>query len=116
MFIQTEHIQEIPSMDKGLQEYARESVSKGAAEIASKTMTRWWLNSDDASYLATQLGTLFSEHCLGDEPGRTPPITTKGVSWWGRTMILFRKRFIWGLANDLPPADNSLTIHLRTVE
>ena len=116
MFIQTEHIQGIPSMDKGLQEYARESVSKGAADIASKTMTRWWLNSDDASYLATQLGTLFSEHCLGDEPGRTPPITTEGVSWWGRTMILFRKRFIWGLANDLPPADNSLTIHLRTGE
>jgi 3',5'-cyclic AMP phosphodiesterase CpdA len=114
MVISTEHIQTIPSMEKDLQEYARRSVSQGASKIASTTMTNWWLNPEDAHYLANQLGTLFSEHCLGDEPGRYPAITVDGVSFWGRTMIFFRKRFIWGLANDLPPSDNSLIIHLQT--
>ena len=112
--INTEHILSIPSMENGLQEYARKSVSQGASDIAAKTMLRYKLNPEDADYLATQLGTLFSEHCLGDEPARNPAISLDGVSLWGRTMILFRKRFIRGLTNDLPPADNRLTIHLQT--
>jgi len=116
MVINTEHILTIPSMEKGLQEYARMSVSQGASKLASKTMMNWKLNPEDANYLAFQLGTLFSEHCLGDEAARNPAIRVDGVSIWGRLMILFRKRFIRGLANDLPPADNNLTIHLQTGE
>lgn len=114
MEINTEHILTIPSMENGLQEYARKSVSQGASDIAEKTMLKYKLNPEDADYLATQLGTLFSEHCLGDEPARNPAISLDGVSLWGRTMIFFRKGFIRGLANDLPPADNKLTIHLQT--
>jgi len=114
MEINTEHILSIPSMENGLQEYARKSVSQGASDIAAKTMLKYKLNPEDADYLATQLGTLFSEHCLGDEPARNPAISLDGVSLWGRSMILFRKRFIRGLTNDLPPADNKLTIHLQT--
>ncbi len=104
----------LPSMENGFQEYARKSVSMGASDIAAKTMLKYKLNPKDADYLATQLGTLFSEHCLGDEPARNPAISLDGVTLWGRTMILFRLRFIRGLANDLPPADNTLTIHLQT--
>ncbi len=114
MEIYTEHMLSIPSMENGLQEYARKSVRMGASDIAAKTMLKYKLNTEDANYLATQLGTLFSEHCLGDEPGRNPAISLDGVSLWGRTMILFRKGFIRGLANDLPPADNKLTIHLQS--
>ena len=114
MEISTEHILSIPSMDNGLQEYARKSVSQGASDIAAKTMLKYKLNPEDANYLATQLGNLFSEHCMGDEPARNPAISLDGISLWGRTMILFRKRFIRGLSNDLPPADNTLTIQLHT--
>ena len=114
MEIYTEHILSIPSMEDGLQAYARKSVSQGASDIAAKTMLKYKLNPKDADYLAAQLGNLFSEHCLGDEQARNPAISLDGVTLWGRTMILFRKRFIRGLANDLPPADNTLTIHLQT--
>jgi len=112
MEIETLHIRSIPSRQEGLQDYARQSVRDGAAEMAEKTMLRFRLNPEDASNIALQLGDLFADHCAGDEKHPHPPMDMKGISLWGRFLVLFRKDLIRGLSNDLPPADNSLGIHL----
>ncbi|MEN8204125.1 MAG: metallophosphoesterase [Bacteroidota bacterium] len=114
MIIETQHIQSIPSLEKGLQEYAREAVKEGTAHVAERTMIRFKLNSEDAGHIANQMGDLLAGHCAGDEIARDPALNLDGVSIWGRIMVLFRKKLARGLVTDLPPADNQLTIHLQS--
>lgn len=114
MEIETQYIRSIPSRQEGLREYARHSVRDGAAEVAEKTMLRFRLNPDDAGNIALQLGDLFADHCAGDEIPKNPSMDMRGISLWGRFLVLFRKDLISGLSKDLPPADNSLGIHLPT--
>jgi 3',5'-cyclic AMP phosphodiesterase CpdA len=116
MMIETQHIQSIPSQKDGLQEYARESIIEGAAHMAERTMIRYKLNREDAGNIAWQMGSLFADHCAGDELAREPPLDLQGVSIWGRLMTFFRRKLASGLVNDLPPADNQLNIHLQTGE
>lgn len=114
MIIETHHLQTIPSLKDNLQEHARELVVEGAAHIADKTMTRYGLNKEDASYIANQMGNLLAGHCAGDEIASFPPLDLHGVSLWGRIMVYFRRNLARGLVTDLPPGDNQLTIHLQT--
>jgi len=116
MFIETQHIQSIPAVDSGFQEYARTNVRDGAAGMAERTMIKMKLNSEDAGYLALQLGDLFANHCMGDEIPTYPLMNLEEVSLWGRLMIYFRRRLIKGISNDLSPADNKLTISLQSGE
>ncbi len=112
MVISTEHIRSIPSVEGNFMEYARSYVHEGVAGIAEKTMIEMNLRPEDAHRLSFQIGDAFSSHYLGDEVPADPLIDLEGVDRKGRLIIRFRKKLIKGLYNDLPPADNQLTIHL----
>jgi hypothetical protein len=116
MSIETRYIESIPSVRKGFPEFARSYVKEGVSGIAEQTLVDMKLRPEDASHLASQIGDAFSAHYAGDEIYRDPPLDLEGVNLKGRFIISFRKKLVWGLYNDLPPADNDITINLRTGE
>lgn len=115
MHIETRHISSIPSHGNGFPEYARSYVISGVSGIAEQTLLEMKLRPEDASRLSSQIGEAFAAHYYGDETPREPPIDLEGVNLKGRTIISFRKKLVRGLYNDLPPADNNLSIHLSPV-
>jgi hypothetical protein len=112
MHIETLYVRSIPSAGNEFPDYAKSYVIDGISGIAEQTLIDMKLRPVDAKRLASQIGHAFITHYLGDEVPVDPPIDIEGVNLKGRFIISFRKKLVRGLYNDLPPADNKLTIHL----
>lgn len=113
MHIKSHFIEKIPSHPEGFMEYSRDFVHAGIAGIAERTLISYKLKPEDAALLSGQIGDAFVAHYQGDEPVVDKYLDLNGVGLMGRIMILFKKKLIKSLYNDLPPADNDLTIDLE---
>ncbi len=114
MTISSRFIEKTETHPEGFKEYGREYVHSGISGIAEKTLISYHLKPLDAAKLSGQIGDAFVTHYLGDEPPRDHYLDMQGVGLLGRIMILFKKKMIVGLYNDLPPQDNNIVIDLGT--
>jgi UDP-2,3-diacylglucosamine pyrophosphatase LpxH len=116
MTIRTEKITSIPSHPQDLPEYAHNYVLEGIASIATRTLMKYGVDKAEAAKLAEQVAEAFAAHYEGDENLTTgkEPIQLWGLSLPGWFVIQFRKDLVYGLWQDLPPADNNITIDLKT--
>ena len=98
------------------EKYARDYIESGIVNIAASTIEDYGVKSSAAEILAKQVGAAFSAHYAGDEklsPGQSV-LSSKGTGLIGWVVVFVRKGMIKGLWQDLPPADNNLTISLDT--
>ena len=116
MTVRTEHITSIPSHKDNLPEYAAKYLEEGISNIATRTIMEYRVDKAEAEKLAEQVTVAFAAHYAGDEHLKegTEPIQKTGLTVPGWLVMQFRKDLVYGLWQDLPPADNSITIDLRT--
>ncbi len=89
--------------------HIRASVERQAFQAAR----RYRVSERDARYLAGHIATAFQAHYDGDEdPVRQPPFDTRQLSLWGRFIYSRQKFVLDGLWQDLPPADDNVTLDL----
>jgi len=98
------------------QEYAREYTMNGIKSIAAHIIQGYKVEPAEADKLAGQVAEAFVAHYTGDEtlPAGREAISTNGLSLPGWLVVTMRKDFVQGLWNDLEPADNNITIDLKS--
>ena len=96
-------------------QYARQYLLDQVAGIATKTLMGYGIGQAESENIGKQISQGFAAHFAGDEklaPGQQPVIET-GLSPLAWAVIQYRKDLIVGLWNDVPPADNNITINLK---
>jgi 3',5'-cyclic AMP phosphodiesterase CpdA len=96
--------------------YGKRYLLDGIAGIATTTLTGTYkVDRAEAEKISNEVALAFAAHYAGDEklaPGQQP-ITESGLSPLGWVVMQMRKDLLIGLWNDLPPADNNITLNLK---
>lgn len=114
--IRSYRVQTTRAHPNDFQEYARAYIQEGIKGIATRTIQGYKVDLAEAEDLARQVAEAFVAHYTGDEklPSGQETIRTQGLSLPGWFVVNFRKDLVQGLWNDLEPADNNITIDLKT--
>ena len=105
----------IKSHPSDFPQFGRQYLFDQIAGMATKTLMGYKIDRAESENIAKQIAPAFVAHFAGDEKlaaGQQPVIET-GLSPLAWVVIQMRKDLIVGLWNDLPPADNNITINLR---
>lgn len=96
--------------------FGKQYLLDGIAIIAVNTLTGTYkLDRTEAENIGDEAAAAFAAHYAGDEklaPGQQAVIES-GLSPLGWVVIQMRKDLMIGLWNDLPPADNNITLNLK---
>lgn len=116
MTVRSEFVTSIPSYAQNLPEHAAKYLREGISSIATRTIMKYGVDKAEAAKLADQVADAFAAHYAGDEKlaAGKEPVQQWGLSLPGWFVIQFRKDLVFGLWEDLPPADNNVTIDLKT--
>lgn len=116
MTVRSEFVTSIPSYAQNLPEHAAKYLREGISSIAARTIMKYGVDKTEAAKLADQVADAFAAHYAGDEKlaAGKEPVQQWGLSLPGWFVIQFRKDLVFGLWEDLPPADNNVTIDLKT--
>lgn len=118
--VESRRITEVPALSGRIPDfpvYAKDFVYGGINGIAIATMLKMGMKEPEPSTLAPQITDAFLAHYAGDEHFTgTEMLKSKGLSFMGRLVVGNRKDLVYGLWKDLEPADNNITIDLRTGE
>jgi predicted phosphodiesterase len=106
-------IDKTESYPNGFTSFSKDYVHSGISGIAEKTLISYKLKPEDAAKLSGQVADAFLAHYEGDEVVPEQYLDLSGVGIWGRMIILFKRKLIVGLYNDLPPKDNDITFSLE---
>ncbi len=112
MQVSSMFIEKIDSNPDDFVTFSKEYVHSGIAGIAEKTLISYKLKPEDATKLSGQVADAFLAHYRGDEIVPKQYLDLKGIGPRGRIIILFKRKLIVGLYNDLPPADNDVSFSL----
>lgn len=104
MRISSRDLTSIPSRPD-LQEYSRELTLAGLKRESSRSLRKYRVSRGDIKLLAPQIAQRFLLHYKGDEPRGTKPVSTKGVSLWGRIICFINSRLMKGISTDGEPDD-----------
>lgn len=105
-------IEKTDSYPNDFVDFSKEYVHSGISGIAEQTLISYRLKPEDAAKLSGQVADAFIAHYKGDEIVPARYLDLSGVGLWGRMIILFKRKLIVGLYNDLPPADNNVSFSL----
>ena len=97
-------------------EYSQAYIAEAVKSIAIQVIQGYRVERAEAESLAQQVTEAFIAHYAGDEalaPGQQT-LRTQGLSFMGWIVVNFRKDLVQGLWTDLEPADNNITIDLKT--
>lgn len=96
--------------------FGKQYLLDGIAIIAVNTLTGTYkVDRTEAENIGDEAAVAFAAHYAGDEklaPGQQAVIES-GLSPLGWVVIQMRKDLMIGLWNDLPPADNNITLNLK---
>lgn len=116
MTVRSEFVTSIPSYPQNLPQHAAKYLREGISSIATRTIMEYGVDEAEAAKLADQVTDAFVAHYAGDEKlaAGKEPIQQWGLSLPGWFVMQFRKDLVYGLWQDLPPADNNVIIDLKT--
>lgn len=114
MIIRTERVLATSDRPDGFPEYCESRLRDGLAAVLAGQLERAGARGADAALIAGQAAAIGVQICRGDENIGEVRLETAGLSGWGRVIAGFLQGPLTNLGNDLPPADNTLTIDLLT--
>jgi hypothetical protein len=80
---------------------------------AYNTLKKYFVSDKDADYIANIVADAFLAHYNGDEDAsKRVPIDKSRLNLWGRLIYSQYAYVIDGMWQDLPPADNNVTLNL----
>jgi len=93
--------------------FSRDSFRQSLKSITFRLMRRYLVPADEAALLSGQVAEAFAAHVEGDEcfTGREK-VKRTGLSFMGSIVMASRGDLVEGLWDDLPPADNDVTLDL----
>jgi hypothetical protein len=112
--VHSERIEAISSHPTEFTNHARQYLLSGTAHMATVALRKYGLSAKDCAQLGPQIAEAYAAHLAGDEAPPAKVITTQGVSLWGKVIISLKKKLLDAWVHDLPPADNELSVDLRT--
>lgn len=96
--------------------YGKQYLLDGIAGIATNTLAGTYkVDRTEAEKISKEIAVAFAAHYAGDEKlaAGQQPVIESGLSPLAWIVIQMRKDLIIGLWNDLPPADNNITLNLK---
>lgn len=114
--IKTELVTSIKSHPQDFPEFGRQYLLDGIAGIATNTLAGTYkVDRTEAKNISKEIAVAFAAHYAGDEKlaAGQQPVIESGLSPLAWIVIQMRKDLIIGLWNDLPPADNNITLNLK---
>lgn len=98
-------------------EYSLEYTQEGIELIAIDTMMSLGISYNESKTLSTSIAEAFMAHYAGDENFKGKEmLPSKGLSFMGNIVLGSRKNLVYELWQDTEPADNNITINLKTGE
>jgi hypothetical protein len=113
--MKTELVTSIKSHPQDFPAFGKQYLLDGIAGIATATLTGTYkVDRTEAEKISKEIAVAFGAHYAGDEKlaAGQQPVIESGLSPLAWVVIQMRKDLIIGLWNDLPPADNNLTLNL----
>ena len=95
--------------------YAKQYLLDGFTVYIANILQGYKVGLPEAQKIAKEIVVGYAAHLAGDEqlaPGQTM-VTETGLSPLAWAVVQLRKDMIIGLWNDLPPADNNITVNLK---
>ncbi len=114
--IKTELVTAIKSHPQDFPAYGKQYLLEGYSGIATATLTGTYkVDRTEAEKISKEIAVAFAAHQSGDETlaAGQQPVIESGLSPLAWIVIQMRKDLIIGLWNDLPPADNNITLNLK---
>ncbi|MCX7038192.1 MAG: metallophosphoesterase [Spirochaetes bacterium] len=115
MGILTERVLATADRQDGFPEYSESRLRDGLAALLAGQLERAGARGADAALIAGQAAAGGVQFYRGDEHVGEVRFETAGLNGWGRMLAGFLQGPLTNLGNDLPPADNDLTIDLISV-
>jgi 3',5'-cyclic AMP phosphodiesterase CpdA len=115
MDVRTERVQATADRPDGFPGYSQSRLHDGLASLLAGQLARAGARGADAAFIAGQAAAIGVQLYRGDEHVGEVRLETGGLNGWGRTIASFLRGPLTDLGNDLPPADNDLTIDLISV-
>jgi len=72
------------------------------------------MSPEDIERINSKVADALMTHLSGDESAPESPATSEGMGLWGKIIFSMRKDLIGAWHKDLYPADNQVTIDLKT--
>jgi len=114
--LKTEFVTAIKSHPQDFPAFGKQYLLEGIAGIGTATLTGTYkVDRTEAEKISKEIAVAFAAHYAGDEKlaAGQQPVTESGLSPLGWVVIQMRKDLLIGLWNDLPPADNNITLNLK---
>ena len=115
MHVRTERVLATADRPDGFPGYCESRLRDGLAALLAGQLERAGARGADAALIAGQAAAIGVQYYRGDEHVGDVRLETAGLSGWGRMIAGFLRGPLTNLGNDLPPADNELTIDLIPV-
>jgi 3',5'-cyclic AMP phosphodiesterase CpdA len=114
MRITTDYITATRSHPRDFREYARRFFLESLRAYFASLLTRYDFSKEEQELLIPQLSAALLAHSMGDEHPPEVPLDLKGISFWHKNMIGFRRKQFESVWNDLAPPDNNVVIDLES--
>lgn len=113
--VKSDFVTSIKSHPQDFPAYGQKYLLDGIAGIATETLAGTYkVDRTEAQKISKEIAVAFGAHYAGDEKlaAGQQPVIESGLSPLAWVVIQMRKDLIIGLWNDLPPADNNITLNL----
>jgi 3',5'-cyclic AMP phosphodiesterase CpdA len=106
-------INSIPSQ-ADFRQYARDYCLEKSILLVNAALKKYRVSTRDIDRVNRQVAAALMTHLAGDEKKPLTPLTADGMNLWGKLIFSMRKDLLDGWYTDLYPADNQVTIDLKT--
>jgi len=114
--VESRFITSIASKPGGFEKYSYDYTYNGTLGMVGKTLDKYMVSASDTRSLAPDIARAYLAHLRGDEKLPEKPTATDGLGLLGRLTMVFMGTLIEGWNTDLPPADNNISMNLKTGE
>ncbi len=108
--ITTDYITATRSHPRDFREYARRFFLESMRGYLASLLTRYEFTGEEQELLIPQLSAGLLAHSMGDEHPPDVILDLKGIGFWHKSMIGFRRKQFESVWRDLAPPDNNVVI------
>ncbi|MBW2297960.1 MAG: metallophosphoesterase [Deltaproteobacteria bacterium] len=111
--VESRFIASIPSFPN-FRQHAQNFCLEKSVLLVNAALKKYRMSQADIDRVNTKVAEALMTHLAGDETKPASPATAEGMGLWGKFIFSMRKDLIDAWHSDLLPADNQITIDLKT--
>lgn len=111
--IESHFIRSTPSYQDFYQ-HAQRFCYERSVLLVNDAMKKYRMSPEDIARVNSKVADALMSHLVGDETASESPATSEGMGLWGKIIFSMRKDLVDAWHKDLYPADNQVTLDLKT--